>query len=925
MVAEWEHDNEKFFATSAFKTIIELVKKTSFVVITGSSGMGKSAIAYHTALLFRDLMEYEILIINEPKDILKLCDSSQKQIVIVDDICGKFAVDEGIVQSWERYQKKIMPVIKKAKDSLRIVATCRLHLRESKLFKRLMKAFEIKECNLLSDELALDLSERREIGLCYLNEEQIDMLEEEVIAKTQMFPLLCKLSSKKSFNPDFFRNPYEIVKEELNEFASKNEECFFGLALLVLFNNDLQKCLFHERNDILFNEIFDEVFEELEMSGKPSKLAVLNSLETLKGTFVKGNACSISAIHDKVFDYIAFFIGQMLLKTILKYGDSRFIYERMNFEILNELSDSEFVIMIDKDHEEMFYRRIGEEIRNRKFYFILCTDISETEYYQQNVISLLSEQDDLLSIFTGNFWALVFSALNPCDMLYTFAKERVKKLDCNQTSDAESKQEGFKTSVVCDTQMSFDYQYHRNTDANNDDTDDDDEDDLGDFYFKSSNGPLLLAIKEGREDVVNLLMESGNAININKTIALPNSKCTPLKFALDSDEPDIAKILIANKADVNVLYEGNCTLLHIACTVGNTDFLEILLGSGECDFNMRNNLGETPLFLACANSETECVEFLVASQCDINTSNNDGQSPLHLACSEQNVNIVNILLNTNYCDFDHCDNIKNTALTISCERGNTEIANLLILHGCRINASNVNGMTALHIATAMGYCELAKLLILHYCDINVCDTHYQTPLHLAIENYKQMCIELLISQCCDVKICNLDGQSSLHIACKNGQLDTVDLLLKTKYCDLDQSDNNEDSPLAVACAHGCEAIVNRLSRKGCNLDKVNIYGLSPLHIAVGGGYIKIAETLIQNGCNINLCDANNQTPLFHACEMGINEAVELLLNKGSDANICNSDGVSPLDIANFKEFSGIVTYISNKTEANMIEIIYSRI
>lgn len=646
-VADWEHDNQNFFATSAVEKIFEIVVETSFVLITGSSGMGKSAIAHHTALLFRDLMEYEILLICQPVQIIQQFDLSRKQIVIIDDICGTFAVDKALVNSWIQYKSSIEKLTRKAKDSLRIVATCRLHVRESKEFKNLMKDFEIKECNLLSDELAVDLNERREIGLCHLNEECLDMLEEEVIATTQMFPLLCKLSSEK-FNPDFFRNPYEIVKQELDGIASKNKKCFFGLALLVIYNNNLGKCLFKERCDNIFNEIFDDVFEDLEMSNKPSKLAVLRSIETLKGTFIKENECSVTAIHDKVFDYIAFFVGGMLLKTILKYGNSRLIFERMSFEFLNELSESEFVIMIDKHHEEMYLRRIGEEIRNRKFEFVLCTDISETEYYQENVISMLSEHDDLLSIFTRNLWALVLSALNPCDMLYTFAKDRVEKKDSNQTSVAESKPEGSKLIVVCDTQITIDYQYHRRRDSDDsiddnndadesiddnndadDSNDDNDDDNKRDIYLKSPNGPLFVAIEEGRPDVVNLLLKSGNAININKTITLHNLECTPLKFAYDSDEPDIAKILIDCKADVNVLYEGNCTLLHIVCADGNTDFLEVLLGCEECDLNVKNDFGETPLFLACKNSETQCVEFLVASQCNINISNIEGKSPLH--------------------------------------------------------------------------------------------------------------------------------------------------------------------------------------------------------------------------------------------------------------------------------------------------------
>ncbi|CAG2248836.1 unnamed protein product [Mytilus edulis] len=240
-VAAWEQDNTKFYATSAVKAILEKVVQTSFVVITGSGGMGKSATAYHIALLFRNMKGYEIVPINEPSDILKFCKTGRKQMVIIDDLCGKFAIDKRIVSSWLRLKTSIKRLVRLAKDSLRIVATCRLQVSKCDKFLKLKQAFEITECDLLSDELVLDVDEKRKIGLCHLNEECLYSLGEEVISQTDMFPLLCKLSSEKTFNPDFFKKPYDFLETELDGMALENKECFFGLALLVLFNNNLKK------------------------------------------------------------------------------------------------------------------------------------------------------------------------------------------------------------------------------------------------------------------------------------------------------------------------------------------------------------------------------------------------------------------------------------------------------------------------------------------------------------------------------------------------------------------------------------------------------------------------------------------------------------------------------------------------------------
>ncbi|CAC5396484.1 unnamed protein product [Mytilus coruscus] len=735
-----------------------------------------------------------------------------------------------------------------------------------------------------------------------------------------MFPLLCKLSAGKTFDPDFFEKPYQFFETELDGMALENKVCFFGLALLVLFNNNLKKNLFDDRCNKMFNEIFDEVFEELEMSDKPSKLFVLRSLETLNGTFIKVNESSVSAIHDKVFDFIAFFIGKMLLKTILKYGNSNFISERMSFEFSDEFTEDDFfwgdeftedgfVIMLDKDHEELYFQRIIQEIGNLRFRIVFANKIAKTTYYQGKLIDLLSKQDDILSIITGNVWALVLSAFGDCEMLSSFIlEERLKKKKCEQTSD--TKAEGTLSNVLFNTQIHID------------------DDDLGDIhneFLSSSNSPLLLAIAEKREDIIQLLLESGNAININETILIDGIEGTALQFSYFSEEFIITKMLIDYKADVNVQLPDGGTLLHVVCEEGNVDYLEVFLSSEECDVNRVNDLEETPLFLACRSGNTECVELLVASQCDINSSNVEGKSPLHIACSEENADIVGILLNTDYCKIDHCDNDNNTALMISCERCNMEIEQLLILHGCNLNTANVHGRTALHIASTIGSTEIVQLLISNECEINLCDNDNQTPLNLAIENYQKTCIELLLSYSCDVNICTIDGQTSLHIACKTGQVDIVEFILNSNRCDVDKSDDNQDSPLAIACAHGSKDIVERLITQKCKIDTVNIFGLSPLHIAVRSDYIEIVQTLIESGCDINLCSANKQTPLFCACEMGICSAVQLLLNKGCDATICDSDGLTPLDIANAKGFLDIVSYFSEKDKSSEIDIIYSKI
>ncbi|XP_071173349.1 uncharacterized protein [Mytilus edulis] len=765
-VADWEQDDKNFFVTSTVQKILESVQQTSFVVISGSPGMGKSATAYHLALLFRNVMGYEILPINEPSDILKFCKFGRKQIVIIDDICGKFAINNHSVASWMNLKKSIVKLISQTEDTIHIIATCRLHIRKTKQFEKFIQAFKIKECDLLSDEFALDLNEKCKIGLCHLNQEYIDLIGDGVIFETDSFPLLCKLSSGTKFNPDFFKKPYDIYKQELDEMATSNKECFFGLALLVLFNNNLKTCLFKDRDNQIFNDMFEEVYEELEMSERPSKLSVLRSLQTLKGTFVKESEGSFSAIHDKVFDFVAFFIGKMLVKSILNYGNRTFVADRMSFRVFDETDD--FVIMLDEDQEELYFQRIKEEIRSRSFVTVFRSIIATTTYYQQKLISFLSKHCDTLSILTGNLWAVVLSASNGCDILNIFIiEERFKRLNRDHATETDLKADDVLWDVLCDTQINTDDEIHNG------------------IFITSINGPLFTAIDLKREDLIQVLLDTGNAININKTLLIEDDDITPLLYAYYEHDLGIAKMFIQYKSDVNLSYIKGNTLLHLVCSNDDNDFLEFLLNCEDCDLNKRNDLKETPLFLACRNGSSDCVEILVESQCDKDSSNIEGQSPLQIACSQEYDDIVEIILNNSFCEIDHLDNIDNTAFTTTCERGNTEIARLLVSYGCTINTANNHGMTALHISAAMGFVEIVELLLVNNCEINVCDSFNQTPLCLAIENYQKPCIKLLISHGCDVNIFNLEEQTPLYIACRKryttNNLTSVYMYIKCRY------------------------------------------------------------------------------------------------------------------------------------------------
>jgi ankyrin repeat protein len=71
----------------------------------------------------------------------------------------------------------------------------------------------------------------------------------------------------------------------------------------------------------------------------------------------------------------------------------------------------------------------------------------------------------------------------------------------------------------------------------------------------------------------------------------------------------VAKLLLANKADVNAKDDGGQTPLHGAAAEGHKDVVELLVAN-KAEINAETNLGATPLALAARYEHSEVMELL---------------------------------------------------------------------------------------------------------------------------------------------------------------------------------------------------------------------------------------------------------------------------------------------------------------------------
>lgn len=139
---------------------------------------------------------------------------------------------------------------------------------------------------------------------------------------------------------------------------------------------------------------------------------------------------------------------------------------------------------------------------------------------------------------------------------------------------------------------------------------------------------------------------------------------------------------------IEIAKEDGFTALHLASFNNHTEIAKILLLSGHCDINLRNNKRQTALALAVSEAYTSMIELLIEHGADINAADEDGDTPLHLAIIHQAVGSTGLRgllqglgLNLPAVETD--------------QRTGSAIAVYLTLHGSDINFLNNEGKTPL--------------------------------------------------------------------------------------------------------------------------------------------------------------------------------------------------------------------------------------
>ena len=201
----------------------------------------------------------------------------------------------------------------------------------------------------------------------------------------------------------------------------------------------------------------------------------------------------------------------------------------------------------------------------------------------------------------------------------------------------------------------------------------------------------------------------------------------PLKKTTKEDFLKCTMLLINAGADVNAINQNCDTALHAASTSGNFGCVRELLAAG-ADLKKKNICGDTPATLAAGNGHDKvlnlllkagvsdkeinlcllsaakkaahnkiCIDLLLKAGADVNVRNSIGETPLFLASRNRyssSEHALRLLINAG-ADVNAIDRDRNTVLHFAASFDFLNTLKPLLLAGVHVNKRNNAGETAL--------------------------------------------------------------------------------------------------------------------------------------------------------------------------------------------------------------------------------------
>ncbi|XP_071109778.1 uncharacterized protein [Haliotis cracherodii] len=449
-------------------------------------------------------------------------------------------------------------------------------------------------------------------------------------------------------------------------------------------------------------------------------------------------------------------------------------------------------------------------------------------------------------------------------------------------------------------------------------------------------------------DIIVALFAAGCDIDINYLVWLSASHpdATALRYFLQ--KPNVYPLKRFRAPDLLYRYS---TSVQQAAAFGGTEcmheLIEYSIQKGVSMYEVLNGSvteDDSPLELALAYGNYDCMTYLITRGAETSRQNSFGETLLHVAARNMNLDGINILLN-------HGPSVIDTDLNGSTpfaylypdgqcskdDRSAVGTVRALVEAGSDVNESDIEGNTCVLKAARIGDIQTVRYLCDKGADLNRKYKDGKTVLLHVTENCDLDTTRYLIRKGAEVDAVDDCGRNVMHYAAWSRR-DTVEKMqyfsashnmtangtdrygrtalfyavegdeeavewLAEAGLDVHATDIEEATLLHAACRQTRrainESIVMFLLEKGVDPHLKDKDGSSPLHYIASQRHCeKVAQRLLEAGVDHSAADGDGRTPSHCAArtrDAGL--TLQLLLEKGADPRVQDGDGCSPLHLA----------------------------
>lgn len=340
-----------------------------------------------------------------------------------------------------------------------------------------------------------------------------------------------------------------------------------------------------------------------------------------------------------------------------------------------------------------------------------------------------------------------------------------------------------------------------------------------------------------------------------------NKKEMALCFAAATGNYKKAEKMILQGANVNQTDKDKDknTPLHLAAKGGHLDIVKLLV-SNKAKIDLQNHRDITPLLYACQSDSVQTVEYLLAQGAKMQARSHLGNGPLHYAAKAGALNVLKFLIENkklspmalnNGNRWQGINNAGYDALMIAAQNGRLEVVRYLVNLGVSIYDTNYIGDSAFLLAAAHGHLSVVKFLLEQDKQgalLHSCNKVEMNALMVAVQSQSKSTVKFLIDQGINLSSTNIEEDTALDIAQENDYM-AITAILQACLNLIHHSDMIQDPKL-----------VKHLLNEGASVNmRAHVEYQTPLHCAVIAQNIPLVRALLDCGASPKDCEGRDKS------------------------------------------------------------------